>query len=66
MVNGTPFLHYRFTFFMLRIFDYESVEYGVVVVKFKIVSITFGCFVICVKSEFFVKVLGFWVDCSEV
>jgi hypothetical protein len=51
---------------MLRIFDYESVEYGVVVVKFKIVSITFGCFVICAKSEFFVKVLGFWVDCSEV
>jgi hypothetical protein len=43
------------------------VEYGVVIVKFKVVSVRFECFVICGKSEgFFIEVWGFEVDCSEV
>jgi hypothetical protein len=39
----------------------------VVVVKFNVVPVSFGCLVICEKLEvFFVKFLDFRVDCYEV
>lgn len=45
----------------------ESMCYGVVAVKFKVVSISLGYLLISAKSEvFFVKVRGFRVDCCEV
>jgi hypothetical protein len=41
------------TFLLVYDFLYESVEYIVVVVKFKVASVSFGCPVICVKPEVF-------------